>query len=368
MQRSPGPLSRIALLAMPALIAHGAPGCGEPAQCPVPVERHLSSMGTHATIEVEASTRARALAASEAALRALEACEARLSTWGGESELARLNRAPAGSWFPLSAELRAELEHARHAWEATGGAFDPGIGALVELWDLRGRGRLPSPAELERALAGCGLSRLELGPQGARRTHPGLRLEEGGFGKGAGLDAALRALRSAGASRASIDLGGQVALLGEWRGLELELADPGVRSRAVLALRVDAGSLATSGNSERARRVAGELLGHLLDPRTGRPAADFGSLSVWAPQATTADCLATGLFVLGPQAALEFARHHPGIEVIALVVRDGRLRARASAGWSGRLRALVPDIEIEIAGDDGAPLGLEADPLTRREG
>jgi len=66
-------------------------------------------MGTEATVRVEASDREAALAASEAAVRALEAAEARLSTWTDDSELARLNLAPVGEPVALSPELAAEL-------------------------------------------------------------------------------------------------------------------------------------------------------------------------------------------------------------------------------------------------------------------
>ena len=90
------------------------------------------------------------------------------------------------------------------------------------------------------------------------------------------------------------------------------LADPRDRQRAVARIEIPSGSVATSGNSERGVVVDGRRIGHLLDPRTGRPAPDFGSLTVWAPTALEADCLATGLYVLGPEAALAWAERHPG--------------------------------------------------------
>lgn len=333
------------LLAAPLLLLQqpsGEPGPGR-------IERRLAAMGTWLELAVEADGRAAALAASEAAVGALEACEARLSTWRDDSELARLNRAPPGASVELSPALAADLERAAHFWRATGGAFDPGLGALVAAWGLRTGGRVPAPGELAAARAAGGFAGFELAGAWVVRRHALACIEEGGFGKGRGLDQALAALAAHGVRTAVLDLGGQLAVLGAPHATTL--ADPRARERAVLALECAPGSLATSGNSERGIRVDGVRRGHVLDPRTGAPAPDFGSLSVWAADATTADCLSTGLYVLGPDEAFRWrARNAPEIELIVLEPRasDGGLRARASAGLRGRLRVLVPELELRF--------------------
>jgi len=311
------------------------------------VERSLGLMGTSLELLVEARDRATALTASERAVRALETTEARLSTWRPDSELSRLNAAPPRTAFPTSPELAAELAAVRHWWQETDGRFDPGVGGLVQAWDLRGSGRRPSQAELIQARAASGLESLSLEGRNATREHADLILEEGGFGKGAGLDAALSALRQAGATRAVLDLGGQVALLGPGP-FRLAVAHPDDRARPLLEVSLDGGSLATSGNSERGIVVDGERLGHLLDPRTGRPAPDFGSVTVWAPDALTADCLSTALYVAGPDEALAWVAERPGIEVIVIERKGESLRVRASDGLRGRLRPLWGELDLRF--------------------
>ena len=329
------------------------------APAPGLVDRRLAAMGTWLDLSVEAERRERALAASEAAVRALEACESRLSTWRADSELARLNAAPVGSSVELSAELAEELALARGLWTATGGTFDPGLGALIEAWGLRTGGRQPGLEELAAARAVGGFSAFELDGRRAVRRHALARIEEGGFGKGLGLDEALGAARAAGATAACLDLGGQVLVHGQ--ALEVRLADPDRRERPVLALRLDSGSLATSGNSERGLVVGGERRGHILDPRSGAPAPDFGSLSVWAADALTADCLSTGLYVMGPEGALAWqaAQRAAGVpvELVLLVRTEGGPRAVVTAGLRERVRPLVPELVLELA-----PLSPSSDP------
>lgn len=311
------------------------------------VERLAAAMGTTLAIRVDAPERADGLAASEVALRALEDAERRLSTWQADSELARFNAAAPGTEVELSSDLAQTLARAEHWRRETGGAFDPAVADLVALWGLREGGREPSAEELARALGQRG-PRAGLELSGTTAVRGPLALEEGGFGKGAGLDAALAALAGAPIRAASLDLGGQVAVLGGEEGFTWTLADPRDRLRPVLSYTIDSGSVATSGTSERGA--------HIIDPASGRPVDWDGSISVWAASALDADCLSTGLFVLGPEAALEFAGARSGIEVLVLEPRaDGGLDARASAGWLGRVQALNADVRLEIAGSQPIP-------------
>lgn len=312
------------------------------------VERRLGAMGTSLRLVVEAPDRPQALASSELAAQAVERAEARLSTWREGSELARLNRSPVGRSVELSPELARELAEARAIWQLTAGAFDPSVGGWVEAWGLRTGGRRPSAEEIDSARVPGGLAALTLEGERATRTSERLTLEEGGFGKGAGLDAAARALAGS-RTRGWLDLGGQVLLFGAHDGPQaFGVADPLDRAREVVSVSIDAGSLATSGNSERGIVVAGERLGHLLDPRLGRPAPDFGSVTVHAAGGLRADALATGLFVLGAEAALELASREPGVAVLVLEpLPDGALRLRSAGTWAHAPEILDPRVRVE---------------------
>lgn len=328
------------------------------------IERIVVAMGTSLHVTVTAATRAAALEASEAGVLALEAVDARLSTWRDDSELMQLNRLPVGRFLDLSGPLLEDLRKARRWQRATGGAFDPAIGALVELYQFRDGGRWPSDQEVWACLPHCDLEQLHIVYRTAERKQARLKIEEGGFGKGAGLDAAARAVLAAGAASASFDFGGQVLHVGTHASeSSYDVASPFDRGRAVVRVRIDSGSLATTANSERRLSVGDLDLGHILDPRTGRPAEDFGSVTVWADDAFTADCLSTGLFVMGPDAALAWAEQQEGVEVLVLEARmpprgkaasapeggatQPQFTARTTSGLRDRVTALVPDIALQ---------------------
>jgi thiamine biosynthesis lipoprotein len=344
------------------------------APVPARVERSVFLMGTRLDLVVEGVTREAAMAASEVALEALENAEARLSTWRDGSELAALNRSPVGSEHRVSPALWRELAGAVECSERTGGAFDPSVGPLLEVWGVRDGGRRPLPAELERARAAVGLGALELRPGGvAVRRRPELRLEEGGFGKGAGLDRAVERIGATpGVTRAYLDLGGQVAV---WASpasdpmpVEITVADPARRTEPVLAIEVAGGSVSTTGNSERGLLVDGQRVSHVLDPRTGLPARDIGSVTVWAATAFEADCLSTGLYVLGVEGISRWAAAHPEARVVVLrgEREKGRRVALVSAALAQRVSALVADLDLRRLESAGADAGDEKPPSPAR--
>lgn len=313
------------------------------------IERRLAAMGTSLTVLAEANTRPEALAQSELAVRAIEAVETRLSTWRQESELARVNAADAGSPIPLSKELARDLHNAQRIWRETNGSFDPALGPLVAAWDLRGQGRTPNDETLQLALQDSGWQHYLLTEQTLTRTHAAAQIEEGGFGKGVALDAALGAIDAQVVRNFSLELGGQwIVRTEEDAPFVMGIAHPEQRQQPILELRMSHGSAATSGNSERGIVVDGKAFGHILDAKTGRPAADFGSMTVLAEDALTADCLSTALFVMGPDPALAWVSKRADVELVVVELTHTTLRVRATAGLTESLTPISSDLEIEF--------------------
>jgi thiamine biosynthesis lipoprotein len=318
-------------------------------------ERNVAVMGTSLYVAVRAPDREKALAASEVAVAEVRRVESLLTTWGSNSALARLNAAPAGNPFTLDPELSAVLSQV-FAWSiSTRRAFDPTVLPLVRAWGLRGNGRIPSRDELDAALAATGPDRFRFDPARGTvtRIDPSAGIDEGAWGKGYALERAADRLLSAGATNALLDLGGQVLARGkdgDGKDWTIAIAHPAHRHRPVVVLALSNLSASTSGNSERGREVSHRRIGHLLDPRTGEPAADFGSVTVLAPSALVADVLSTAFFVLGPTEGLAISARlrtqGTPHEVLFLVEHGDGLEAVASPG----AKALVLSADASVRG------------------
>lgn len=311
------------------------------------VQRQVYLMGTRASLFVHADDRRTALDRLDRFIAVLEATEAQLSTWRVGTELQALNRAPEAERRTLTPSLCAVLTRVAHVRQDTRGAFDPAIGALVEAWGIGGRALVPSPAALHEARARSGFERLGFDPSTCTVTRQAdVRIDSGAFGKGEALDRIRDVPRQRGLIGWLVDLGGQVAVAGRspsGRGWPVAIAHPVQRDHPALEITLMSGSLSTSGGSERDQRSGGTRIGHILDPRTGRPAAFAGSVSVWHDDAFAADALSTALFVMGPDEGLQWANDR-GIAACYLVPHEREARPLVRASRAFRKRFLAPAI------------------------
>jgi thiamine biosynthesis lipoprotein len=265
----------------------------------------------------------------------------------------------------LSPSLCGVLTSLAHWTSETGRAFDPAIGALTAAWDLHGQGRVPSDHLLNAAQRCSGWHRLTLDEAACTLRMPaGMSLDAGAFGKGAALDR-LRAAANP-ASPWLVDLGGQVAVGGAPPGADgwdISVAHPERRDTPVLRLRLSSGSIATSAGSERDLRAGARRIGHILDPRTGRPAEFRGSVTVWHEEALAADVLSTALFVMGPEKGIRWADARSVAVIYLFTDSKGAVVSRASRAFRGSfcianianiaVTATIPQINVRNLGNIG---------------
>lgn len=260
------------------------------------LERETLAMGTTLSLQVEGGSRA-----TEAMLAEVARIETACSTWRSDSVWSRLNGAQ-GAPHPMDPEWIRLLFKVQSWSHQTGGAFDPVMSSLIRVWRTREGGRIPSSQELieARAASGSALLRLDMQASTARLLHPNAGLEEGGFLKGYALDAIRHIAQQHAVRTGLLNFGGQLLA---WGGaVEVEVAHPSQRQKALLRIQLRNASLSTSGCSERGR--------HILDPRTGALCPDWGAVSVIADTGLEGDVLSTALFVLGPKCGPAWAESH----------------------------------------------------------
>lgn len=246
-----------------------------------------------------------------------------MSPWEPMSHISRFNAAPPGTWHRLPDGFFTVLSAALHWAERTGGAYDPTVGAVVNLWGFGPeppRAALPDPDAIRRTRERGGWQRIALDRQTRSAMQPGgLLLDLSSIAKGFAVDEVARFLRRQGIANALVEIGGE--LRGEgvkpdgtpwWVELERPRgATDAVRALPVTLLALSGHSVATSGDERRFFDVAGRRYAHTLDPATGAPVThDLVSVTAVADDCMTADALSTALTVLGPEAGPAFAAAH----------------------------------------------------------
>lgn len=295
-------------------------------------------MGVPARIALYAPSAELARAAAERAFARIAALEDVLSDYRVDSEVARLAASADGTPRALSPELVSILASAQRVHAASGGAFDPTLGASTHLWRAaRDARRMPSADEWAAARARGGFERLAFDRErGTASPSAGLVLDFGGIAKGAAAQAALDELRAAGCERALVALAGDVACgrappdRRGWR-ITVALGLPGLATRT---LELENACVSTSGDREQALELDGVRHSHLIDPRSGRPLTRRTACSIVVPidaaedAGALADALASAACGVGLDSIGALLAQFPAARALAAELRDGALVER----------------------------------------
>lgn len=279
------------------------------------------AMDTVVEIQVVDENTARAREAVRAAYEEIRRVEGLMSAEERGTEIYLLNHAGT-SWVELSEEtlslLRTSLEYS----ELSGGAFDITVKPLVDLWmrEVKEKGKLPSGERLSEARGRVGWEKLQVENGRARFLQEGMEVTLGAIAKGYAVDRACRVLEEAGVKAGLVNVGGELRGFGKvWT---IGVQHPR-KEEVMLVLELENFSIATSGDYRRFFLLGSRRIHHLIDPRTGEPAAGCMSVTVVAESCTEADALSTTLFVLGPEVGRELA-DNLGVKAM-LVGSDGRV-------------------------------------------
>ncbi len=261
-------------------------------------------LGTTLDLRLEAATFSLAQRAEEAILEEIERLELIFSRYLPNSEL---NRFLAGLGKPLP-ELELVLQTALEWQNKSGGAFHLGADALGQLWKrAEATGVRPDLFPILEQLQRPWLTIQAI-------LDSGLGINLNAIAKGFIADgAAQKAL--ANAQEVLVNLGGDLVHRGV-KPIQVSIANPyssADNAKPLEQIQICNQGLATSGKTHRGYQFPNGQVSHLLDPRTGQPVQNTLAVSVLAPNAMTADVLATILSVLEPKAGLEFANTLPQI-------------------------------------------------------
>lgn len=290
---------------------------------------HSPMLGTDVEVRVDGGPEA-SLAADAAAVGEFERLVGVFSIYDEASELSRWRR---GDLDDCSTELTEVLAAALKWHAASGGAFHPAIAPLRHRWLVAAAdGELPDAAELADLAAACAALPFTVTDGEVHRIADCSGVDLNAIAKGYILDrAAAAAFALPGVDAVMVSAGGDLRHLGVGSVI-VGIEDPAAgydngepRWRVQLA----GVGLATSGGAGRGFQVAGQWYGHVLDPDTGWPVAHTTSATVVAPDAMTADALATVVGVLPPLEALRRAEAEGW--ACLLVAADGD--ALTSPAW-----------------------------------
>lgn len=250
-------------------------------------------------------------------LRRLQDVNRQMSVFEKNSEISKINQSPAGNKIGLSPEMSYLLKNAAAVNRESGGAFDPTVGRLVDLWGfgVDKPAQTPDPEKIKEALTYTGFNRLVFSSdfKSLSKTDDRIRLNLSAIAKGYGVDMVARLLEEEGYRDYIVEIGGEVRAAGRKNSAgepwSIGIAKPSPQGNSnAFALELTDFSVATSGDYRNFFYKDGRRYAHTISPQTGYPVEhSLASVTVFHPSCMMADAYATAILALGEDEGMTFA-------------------------------------------------------------
>lgn len=199
-------------------------------------------------------------------------------------------------------------------YEASGGAFDPTVGPLVNAWGFGFTDRMKVDQQVvDSILPFIGFDKVSFENGKIEKKDARVQFDFNAIAQGYSVDLVGEFLESKGIKNYLIDIGGEVLGIGHkpngdiWKvGIE-KPADNAEYGDAIEAIvKLENKAMATSGNYRKFYEENGVRYSHTIDPKTGYPVHhSILSVSVMADNCGEADAWATAFMVLGLEKSIE---------------------------------------------------------------
>ena len=228
-----------------------------------------------------------------------------LSTFDSTSVISKVN---ANKPVVLDTLFINMFNKAQEISAITGGAFDITVAPLVNAWgfgfDPSSDKKWLSASQVDSIMQFVGYKKVWIEDSTLVKADPRIKLDASAIAKGYACDLVAEYLRSQGCENFMVDIGGELVVSGvsprgtKWR---VGVSKPENTSEAAVAevMEITNCAVATSGNYRQFYYTEDGLVGHTIDPRTGRPAVNnIVSATIIAPTCMEADAFATASMVV----------------------------------------------------------------------
>jgi thiamine biosynthesis lipoprotein len=239
------------------------------------------------------------------------------------SDVSRINAAAGIEPVQVQEDTFTVIERAIYFSELSDGAFDPTVGPLVSLWGISGQPQVPSKEEIDEILPLINWRNIELNAQfkSVYLSQHGMTLDLGGIAKGYAADEAVKIIKKHKISRAKIDLGGNIVMIGmridktPWK---VGIQNPGENRGSIIGiLQIHEQTVVTSGVYERNFEENGKFYHHIFSTTDGYPVNNgLLSVTIIADISMDADALSTAVFVSGYGKGISLLKYYKDAQAV----------------------------------------------------
>ncbi len=288
----------------------------------VTVRKSMTLMGSRFDITVVSVDEELGYINIQEAAGEIRRIEKLISSWDTDSETSLINKNAGIKPVKVSLELFKLIERSKQISKITNGAFDITFAGMDAIWTFDGSMTvMPTKSQISKAKANVGYEKIILNTsnQSVFLSQRGMRISFGAIGKGYAADKAKELLVSKQVVAGGINAAGDITTWGKKKSGEkwlVGIANPMSKETIFSWIPLLESSVATAGNSERFITINGTKYSDLINPRTGYPATEINTVSVFSKSAELCDALATAIMSMGRDQGLALVNQLDGTEVI----------------------------------------------------
>ncbi|PXY47145.1 FAD:protein FMN transferase [Flavobacterium hydrophilum] len=252
--------------------------------------------------------------------------ESLISDWKPDSQVSEVNQNAGIKPIKVDREVFELTQRAIRFSEITNGGFDISFAALDRVWKFDGSmTEMPSAEAIKKSVAKVGYKNIILDSVNSTifLKLKGMKIGFGALGEGYATDKCRSMMLAKGIKAGIINGSGDMSTWGkqpngqDWK---IGITNPFKPEKLLAVVPLNEGAVTTSGNYEKYVVFNGKRYSHIINPATGYPATGLCSVTVFGPNAETANGLSTSIMVLGKDDGLFLLQKFP--EYSCLMITD----------------------------------------------
>ncbi len=257
-----------------------------------------------------------------------------ISDWKSDSQISEVNRNAGVQPVKVDREVFELTQRALRFSEVTNGGFDISFAAMDRIWKFDGSmTEMPSEEAIKKSVEKVGYKNIVLDSVNTTifLKLKGMKIGFGALGEGYATDKCRQMMIDKGIKAGIINGSGDMSTWGKQpngKAWNIGITNPFRPEKLLAVVPLTQEAVTTSGSYEKFVVLDGKRYSHIINPATGYPATGLCSVTVFGPDAETANGLSTSLMVLGPDSGLQLLQQFPDYSCIMITDTGKVIRSK----------------------------------------
>ncbi|WP_119791514.1 FAD:protein FMN transferase [Flavobacterium anhuiense] len=253
-----------------------------------------------------------------------------ISDWKPTSQVSEVNQNAGIKPVKVDREVFELTKRAIKLSEITNGGFDISFAAMDRIWKFDGSmTEMPSAEAIKKSVEKVGYKNIILDSTESTifLKLKGMKIGFGALGEGYATDKCRAMMIAKGVQAGIINGSGDMSTWGKQpngKDWKIGITNPFKPEKILAAIPLKEGAVTTSGSYEKFVVFNGKRYSHIINPATGYPATGLCSVTVFGPNAETANGLSTSMMVLGQKEGLLLLQKFPDYSCV-LITDKGKI-------------------------------------------